>query len=106
MFHTVYCISDEQETLKEEGEEDVYYETEPDLMDTYLEEEVPLNSSDIDEKATEFAIANVSCQYDGSPGNNVISYFTIYIETYTVIYNLIVNRCLCRECSGNVCRFC
>lgn len=48
-------------------------------MDTeFLEDDSALNSSDV--KATEFAIANVSCQYDGSPGNifkNIVT-FNIY----------------------------
>lgn len=55
--------------MKEEAvEDDSYYEGDTDLMDTeFLEEDVPLNTSDLS-KTPEFAIANVSCQYDGSPG--------------------------------------
>lgn len=54
--------------LKEEGQdEDSFYEGDGELMDTeFLEEDGALNSND--SKATDFAIANVSCQYDGSPG--------------------------------------
>lgn len=57
------------EEIKEEvGDNDSYYEGESDLMDTeFLEEDVAINTSDLN-KTPEFAIANVSCQYDGSPG--------------------------------------
>ncbi|EFA05038.1 protein abrupt [Tribolium castaneum] len=55
--------------LKEEVDNDSYYEGESDLMDTeFLEEDVAINTNDLN-KTPEFAIANVSCQYDGSPGS-------------------------------------
>lgn len=61
------------EEIKEEvGDNDSYYEGESDLMDTeFLEEDVAINTSDLN-KTPEFAIANVSCQYDGSPGKKYI----------------------------------
>ncbi|KRT83429.1 BTB domain-containing protein [Oryctes borbonicus] len=60
---------DEHEHVKEELEDDSYFEGESELMDTFLEEDTSLNSGDIDDKTPDFAIANVSCQYDGSPGS-------------------------------------
>ncbi|KAI4454475.1 btb domain transcription factor [Holotrichia oblita] len=59
---------DDQENVKEELEDDSYFEGESELMDTFLEEDTSLNSGDMDDKTPDFAIANVSCQYDGSPG--------------------------------------
>lgn len=59
---------DDQENVKEELEDDSYFEGDSELMDTFLEEDTSLNSGDMDDKTPDFAIANVSCQYDGSPG--------------------------------------
>ncbi|KAF5287345.1 hypothetical protein FQA39_LY15948 [Lamprigera yunnana] len=55
-----------EEDTKDEGtEDDIYYEGDGELMDTeFLEEEALLNS----DSKSDFAIANVSCQYDGSSG--------------------------------------
>lgn len=53
--------------LKDEGEDDSYYEADGDLLDTeFMDEDSGLNTSDANK--SDFAIANVSCQYDGSPG--------------------------------------
>jgi hypothetical protein len=58
----------EHEIKEELGDNDSYYEGESDLMDTeFMEEDVAINTNDLN-KTPEFAIANVSCQYDGSPG--------------------------------------
>ena len=58
----------EHEMKEEVGDNDSYYEGESDLMDTeFLEEDVAINTNDLN-KTPEFAIANVSCQYDGTPG--------------------------------------
>ncbi|RZB58807.1 abrupt [Asbolus verrucosus] len=60
---------EEHEIKEEVGDNDSYYEGESDLMDTeFLEEDVAINTNDLN-KTPEFAIANVSCQYDGSPGS-------------------------------------
>jgi hypothetical protein len=59
----------EHEIKEELGDNDSYYEGESDLMDTeFMEEDVAINTNDLN-KTPEFAIANVSCQYDGSPGS-------------------------------------
>ncbi|XP_017780118.1 PREDICTED: protein bric-a-brac 2 [Nicrophorus vespilloides] len=61
-------IIKEELDIKEEYE-DAYYDGEGDLMDTeFTEEDGPLNNSLL-MKSPDYAIANVSCQYDGSPGS-------------------------------------
>ncbi|KAF5281052.1 hypothetical protein FQR65_LT14886 [Abscondita terminalis] len=55
----------EEDGKDEVTEDDIFYEGDSELMDTeFLEEESLLNN----DVKSEFAIANVSCQYDGSPG--------------------------------------
>lgn len=55
----------DEDCKDEVTEDDIFYEGDSELMDTeFLEEEGLLNS----DVKSEFAIANVSCQYDGSPG--------------------------------------
>lgn len=55
--------------FKDENIQEGYYDNDNELMDTeFLEEE---NSFNCDAKTPEYAIANVSCQYDGSPGINI-----------------------------------
>lgn len=55
--------------FKDEGLQEQYYDNDNELMDTeFLEEE---NSINCDAKTPEYAIANVSCQYDGSPGKKI-----------------------------------
>lgn len=66
--------------MKEEiVEDESYYEGESELMDTEFSEEDGslLNHSDI---KPEFAIANVSCQYDGSPGMYFFYYFWLLVK--------------------------
>lgn len=55
----------------EEGEDDTYFEGDGEsLMDQELmEEDGPVNTGDHSRTPDTFAIANVSCHYDGSPGN-------------------------------------
>lgn len=57
----------------EEGEEESYFEGDGEsLMDQELmEEDGPVNTGDLSHNADSFAIANVSCQYDGSSGQNM-----------------------------------
>ncbi|XP_019773558.1 protein tramtrack, beta isoform isoform X2 [Dendroctonus ponderosae] len=59
----------------EEGEEESYFEGDGEsLMDQELmEEDGPVNTGDLSQTADSFAIANVSCQYDGSSGQNMNS---------------------------------
>ncbi|XP_031330637.1 protein bric-a-brac 1-like isoform X2 [Photinus pyralis] len=55
----------DEDAKEEPTEEDFCYEGDSELMDTeFLEEDGILNS----DAKTDYAIANVSCQYDGSPG--------------------------------------
>lgn len=57
--------------MKEEGnEEDSYFEGDGDMMDSEFMEEEGANGGD--NKTPDYAIANVSCQYDGSPGECVV----------------------------------
>lgn len=59
-------LTEESEVKEETNEEDSYYEGDGDMMDAeYLEEE---GANGGDNKTPDYAIANVSCQYDGSPG--------------------------------------
>ncbi|XP_018330551.1 protein tramtrack, beta isoform-like [Agrilus planipennis] len=59
-------IKDENDHNNDTGEDDSYFEGDSEIMDTeFLEEDSSLNNSDV--KNSDFAIANVSCQYDGSP---------------------------------------
>lgn len=55
----------DEDPKEEPTEEDFCYEGDSELMDTeFLEEDGILNS----DAKSDYAIANVSCQYDGSPG--------------------------------------
>lgn len=59
----------EDADFKEElCEDDSYFDGDSDLLDTeFMEEDGPVNTGDV---KTDFAIANVSCQYDGTTGIN------------------------------------
>lgn len=59
-------VVDDTDVKEETIEEDSYFEADGDMMDTeFLEEE---SANGADNKTPDYAIANVSCQYDGSPG--------------------------------------
>lgn len=60
----VCLLSDEIETKEEAVEDDSYFDNDNELMDTEFFEEEGNISGDV--KTPEYAIANVSCQYDGS----------------------------------------
>lgn len=59
-------ILDDTEVKEETNEDDSYFDGEGDMMDTEILEED--GASGGDNKTPDYAIANVSCQYDGSPG--------------------------------------
>lgn len=74
---------DETEIKEETNEEDSYFEGDGDMMDTEFLEEEGANGGD--NKTPDYAIANVSCQYDGSPGNlklirNLGNLFVVFID--------------------------
>lgn len=72
-FYLIYLNTDDGDVKEEGGGEDEssYFENETDVIDSeYMEEEGPNCSNDL--KAPDYAIANVSCQYDGSPGTKDI----------------------------------
>lgn len=71
---SAYCedfvlFVDESEVKEETNEEESYFEGEADLMDSEFLEDEGANGSD--HKTPDYAIANVSCQYEGSPGNSL-----------------------------------
>lgn len=69
------CFNAEEPDMKEErAEGSPYFDVENDMLDNeYIDEEGPNSNSDL--KAPDYAIANVSCQYEGSPGKTNLCVF-------------------------------
>lgn len=58
---------EEADTKEEAPEEESYYEGETEIMDgEYMDDDTANGNGDL--KSPDYAIANVSCQYDGVPG--------------------------------------
>lgn len=65
----------------EEGDDDAFFEGDGEsLMDQELmEEDGPVNTGDNSRTPETFAIANVSCHYDGSAGNMSKCFVTVLL---------------------------